>query len=112
LREVFLTALSGKNEEDLLDEFFRQWESFKIYIHWMRKAFIWVDQYALPNQKNSKEPGIPITLTNMAYDILSELTENFLNDKFFNTIYTFLDQERNKEQVPKVKVQRAVNVSY
>jgi hypothetical protein len=76
----------------------------------MKKAFVWVDQYALPNQKNTKEPGIPITLTNIAYDIFSEFLENFFRDKFFVTIYTFLAQERDKEPVPKVKLQRAVNV--
>jgi hypothetical protein len=110
VKEVILPAVANKNQEALLDEFSAQWENFKTYVHWMRKAFIWIDQYALPNQKNKTDPGIQITLTNIAYEILSASTEEFLREKFFNTVYDFLARERSKDIVPRLKIQRAVNV--
>ena len=106
-----MPSLASKEGENLLDKFFESWENFKIYIHWMRKAFLWIDKYALPNQKNKTDPGVPITLINISYDIFAELSEGFFKGKLFNTIYDFLYREREKEQVPRLKIQRAINVS-
>lgn len=109
-RGVLLPSLASKEEETLLDKFFENWENFKIYIHWMRKAFLWIDKYALPNQKNKNDPGVPITLTNIAYDIFATLAEDFFMGRLFNTLYDFLFRERQTEQVPRLKLQRAINV--
>jgi len=110
VKVVLLPSLASKEGETLLDKFFENWENFKIYIHWMRKAFLWIDKYALPNQKNKADPGAPITLTNIAYELFAELAEDFFKGKLFNTLHDFLFREREKEQVPRLKLQRAINI--
>ena len=82
-RDDILPALEKKHEEALLDEFFLHWENFKVYVYWMRKAFTWVDQYALPNHKNKEDPNTPVTLFNISYGIFAKTVQEFLSTKFF-----------------------------
>ena len=77
----------------------------------MKKAFLWIDKYALPNQRNKSDQSIPITLTNIAYDLFATFGEDFFTGRLFNTVYDFLFREREKEQVPRLKIQRAINVN-
>jgi hypothetical protein len=56
--------------------------------------------------------GVPVTLTNKAYEILGELLQDFLKEKFFNTCYQFLEKERNREQIPRIEVQKGLGVLF
>jgi hypothetical protein len=103
-------ALLHQNGEELLNEMFTQWNNFKTFLNFLRKAFFWLDQYVLPIRKDKLDKQYQFSLANIGYEVLSEKLKEFLSTRFFATIEEFLARERRKEQVPRIKIQRSISV--
>ena len=42
-----LSSIKNKRGEDLIKQYLRQWNNYKILVHWLRRIFDYLDRYYL-----------------------------------------------------------------
>mmetsp|Transcript_82159 Transcript_82159/g.96082 ORF Transcript_82159/g.96082 Transcript_82159/m.96082 type:complete len:748 (+) Transcript_82159:46-2289(+) len=102
-KNIVLPQLQQKTEEPLLDEFFKQWNHFKIFVSMMKKILTWLDTNAFPTL-------VKMSLTVMSFAKFRTKIYEFMSTKMFNTIYDFFDKERGKDVVPRNTIKKMIEI--
>lgn len=90
-----------QNGEEFLDFLIKKWNNYKIYLFFMENVFFKIKKF----MKNGSLAGIALNL----------MKTEFFNpemERINSIIISFLEQERNDQNVPRDKILMVINVIY
>ncbi|XP_073126593.1 cullin-1-like [Henckelia pumila] len=98
-----LPSLRGKENQDLLKEFLKQWTKFRVLTRWLLRLFYYLERYFV---KKARVPSLEETSHLAFYNLIY----GEINSQVTDAILSMIDREREGEQIDQTFVKEILDI--